>query len=280
MHRLPHGYAGSDQCPRGGSWWPSCPRSKGGSGLNANDGIANHVLEGDEPQDAHDQGDAKHDLTAEVVARIIDEERQQNTGSKGAYHAAHAAAGRELSALNGVVRDKRKQRAVGNVCNRIERIPQHVSRHEQDALDHVGSRGPRNVAQGTSNQQANGTRPYICEELVTTVLVGISVYHGTNDGVVDSIPNLNDQQQRCHKYAIDTHELGPIDNEEALESKAHVASKVAQSVGKNIFESEFTKAVTIDLFNFSHFPSPSVNSRIFAHALRVHRMSRTIACSP
>ena len=57
------------------------------------------------------------------------------------------------------------------------------------------------------------------------VLVAIGVHDGTDQGIVDRIPDLQDDDQQGVPGA-QTHDLSPEQSHGALQRKTHVAAKV------------------------------------------------------
>ena len=195
--------------------------------IHAHDGVADHKLESDEAQNTHDERDDEDTLTTQIIGGIVNQERENNLAGHAASHGTHGTAGGKLRTLDRISRDQRKHGAVRNVGNGVERIPQNVTSHEQNALYNVGSACPGHEAQSAGHQQADRTGPDVGKEFVALVLTLVRVDHRADHRVVDRIPNLHEQQKGSHQDGIDAHVLRPENGERAFQREAHVTAEVA-----------------------------------------------------
>ena len=195
--------------------------------IHTHDGVADHKLESDETKNAHDERDDENTLTQQIVAGIVNQHRQNNRSRNTADHGTHGTTGGKFRTLDRVRRDQRKHGAVRNVGNGVERIPQDIAGHEQNALYNVGSACPGHEAQSAGHQQADRTGPDVGKEFVALVLTLVRVDHRADHRVVDRIPNLHEQQKGSHQDGIDAHVLRPENGERAFQREAHVTAEVA-----------------------------------------------------
>ena len=73
----------------------------------------------------------------------------------------------------------------------------------------------------------------------------ISVDHRADQGVVDGVPHLHEQEQAGHNNLVDADELSPVNRQRSFEGKAHVTAEVAGRIAELIHHAEFTQALAI-----------------------------------
>jgi len=225
------------------------------SGIDADLGIADHELEAEEAEDAHDESGNKDAFADEVIILVIDEERQDDHREHIAEDGADGAPSRKGGSVLDVVRNEGEQRAVGHVGDGIESVPYDIAGDEDDELGPDRSVGERQEAAGAANDEPDGAGKYVGQEFVAFIGATVGVDNRADEGVVDRIPHLNDDEKK-RVPQVHTHKLCPEDGHGAFECKTHVASKVTGGIGDAVANAKLAMPGSIDFGCFFH----SVNS--------------------
>ncbi len=147
--------------------------------------------------------------------------------------------------------DERKQRAVGNVCYGVESIPDYISRNEDNEFRPNGGTGKRKEAACTAYDQPKRADPDVLQEFVSFVPVLICINHGSDQRIIDGIPELHDNKKQ-RIPGTHAHNLCPEQCHGALERKTHVASKVARCICERVAYAERPLAVCGGCLFFFH----------------------------
>ena len=101
------------------------------------------------------------------------------------------------------------------------------------------------------------------QELVSLVGVSVRVDDGADQGVVDGIPDLQDDDQQGVPCA-QTHDLRPEQCHGALQGETHVAAKVTGGVREAVAHTKLAVTIGIQLGGFlSHVGFPLFFSKCF-----------------
>src|SRR5699024_2894524 len=171
--------------------------------------IADHELESDESKNAHDKSDEENSLSGQVVACIINQERQDNRTGDTSQHRTDGTCCGKFCSLYRFRSDQRQQGTVRNIRYGIECIPADISYNEQDVLNHTRSALPGNKTKCTCYHQTDRTKPNVRKKFVSLILAFVRVYHCTDHRVVDCVPYLHQQKKKRHCVVADPHKLGP-----------------------------------------------------------------------
>ena len=112
--------------------------------LHTNLCIPDHKLERNKSDHTHDQSDKEDSVAHQVVACVVDQDRQKNLAGYASKHRTDRSCGRQLCTFGRISCDQRQQRTIRNVCDRVECIPQDITCYEQNILHHSRSALPRN----------------------------------------------------------------------------------------------------------------------------------------
>ena len=221
-------------------------------GVNTNLGSLDHELEADESENAHDESCKEYAGTVERFVRVVNDEGKDNHGEHVTNHGTDRTPSGEGCAVSRLIRDKRKERAVGYVCNGVESVPNYVARDKDDDLSPSGSTGERQEAASSANDKADRANPDVLKEFVSLIGMSVRVNYRTDKRVVDSVPNLNyNEKQGVPKSQ--THNLSPEGSHCTLEREAHITSKVAGSIGYAVEYTKLALAARIKLRRFLLF---------------------------
>ena len=212
--------------------------------VHADLGISDHELEAEEAQHTHNQGRNEHHVSVEGFILVVDQEGQDHHGEHISDHGANGSPSGEGGSVSGLLGDQGKQRAVGDVCDGVKGIPNHVTGNKDNKFSPNGSTGERQEAARAAYDQAKGTNKNVLQKFVSLVLVAIRVDHRTDQRVVNGVPHLNDDQKQRIPRAH-AHDLRPEQRHRALQGKAHVTAKVTCRVRNAVADTEFPLAVGI-----------------------------------
>ena len=213
--------------------------------LNADLCVLDHEHEADESEDTHNECGSKclHGVKNVV---IIDKHRKKDHRNHVSEKTTDGAPCGKRCTVSGIGGDKGKERTVRNVSDCVECIPYDVACYEDDSLrDRLQACSGNEYASATYDK-TDRTNEYVLKELISLINALVCVYHGTDDGIVDSIPNLNDDEEEGVPCSH-THDLGPEDCHCALEGEAHVTAKVTGSICETVAHAKLAMAVSIKL---------------------------------
>ena len=210
-----------------------------------------HEHKGDEPKHAHDQS-GEEDVFADQFLRLYarffvddgvaacvreffpNERGQDHHGDHVPDDRADGAPRGKLGAFEIVLGDQGEHGAVGHVRDRVEGVPNDVADDiEQDFYPKLCLRYG-NETQRSRHQKPGGADEYVGLELAVFILPSVCVDHASEQGVVDGIPDLHDQQQYRQKPGVQHHVHRPEGGQSALQCEAHVAAEVACRISEFI----------------------------------------------
>ena len=173
--------------------------------------------------------------------------RKDDTRNHTAYHTTDGSEHRKLSSLCRILSYEGKHGTIRNVCHCVSCVPNDITDDEECCLNNNGSAGERHKYCCTTYDKADSTNKDVCLELTSLVSSLVSVDHRTDDGVVNSVPSLNEKEKDREKTCFHHHVNKPECLNCALKTEGKVTASVTSSISELVAKTKLTNAVGIKL---------------------------------
>ena len=182
-----------------------------------------------------------------------DDHGKKDTGKDVTYHRTDGSPSGKLSSLTCVLGNEGKHRAVRNVSYSVSCIPDNVTNDEENCLKPCVRLRERKEYCCSSNNKCTRTDKDVGLKFTHLVLSSVCVDKGADHGVVDCVPDLNNEKKSRKKTCLKHHVSEPEGLNSTLETKAHVTAKVTGSIRNLVKHAKLALAVLIELNFFFHF---------------------------
>ena len=183
--------------------------------------------------------DAEREGRIAVLGQQLGQDHQRQHVADQRAEAAGAGQGRTLGVIVG---HGAQQRAHGDVEHGVAAFVQDLAEEQHDqqrgALEE-GGHGPERDG-GHAEQRRNAQQPG-AELAVLVVVFGVDLIHqDAHERVVDSVPDIPDEQQNGQHRVIDLQHVGVVARDHrAHQRKGHAAAQVAARIADLMLDAQF-----------------------------------------